>query len=546
MIQYDLLTEPFISIATPGVVAPKMVSLPELYAALVRDEVTDFPALRPHQRHVWHAFLVQVGALAMHRCGATTLPGTADRWRALLRDLTPGSEQDGAWALVAPMGQAALLQPPDPGADVSKAKLIESPDLLDMLVTSRNHDVKRGIVRRARPEHWLYALVSLQTQEGVFGRDNYGISRMNGGFSSRSGFAVIPSGGVGRRVVRDLASLLELRVDMLNSGTHFKSSGGAGLLWLLPWDGTTSLSMNTLDPFYVEICRRVRLRVTGSARLEAMCWNSRTARIESGSLRGVTGDPWAPVVRDEKGTKALTFEPATISYRRLTPLLFPRVSDPMAAQRAPLQRVFATDDPSGLSLSVTGLVRGQGATEGLHMRRIPVSNTRRSFMAQTPTDAIAALAHERVRLAGEFVRTVFYPSALTVFTAAPSEGERERDDDTAKKRTGSWCLKLESVIDDDFFERLDDEAGAPTPDDASTLRREWLIDLGARGRMLLADVIRSAPDAAMRHYRVRVRATDRYSSVFARFLRNAGFEPTLVATSIDSEANTIRSGDDDE
>jgi CRISPR system Cascade subunit CasA len=546
VIQYDLLAEPLISITTPDVVAPTMVSLPELYAALVRDEVTDFPALRPHQRHVWHAFLVQVGALAMHRGGATAPPDTAESWRALLSILTPGSEQVGAWALVAPMGQAALLQPPDPGADVSKAKIVESPDSLDMLVTSRNHDVKRGVMRSARPEHWLYALVSLQTQEGVFGRDNYGISRMNGGFSSRPGFAMIPSGGVGRRVVRDLACLLKLRGEMLKSGTHFKSSGGVGLLWLLPWDGTTSLSMKGLDPFYVEICRRARLRVTGAARLEAMCWGSKMARIESGSLRGVTGDPWAPVVRDEKGTKALTCEPATISYRRLTPLLFPRFGDPMAAQRAPLQHIFSTDDPSGLSLSVTGLVRGQGATEGLHTRRIAVSNTRRTFMAETPTDAIAALAHERVQLAGEFVRTVFYPSALTVFTAAPSEGERERDDDTAKKRSGSWCLKLESAIDDDFFERLDDEAGAPTPDDASMLRREWLNDIGARGRTLLSELIRSAPDAAMRHYRVRVRATDRYTSAFARFLRDAGFEPTLVATSIDCDANTIQSGDDDE
>ena len=39
-------------------------SLPELMAAMAADTVRDFPALRPHQRHPWHAFLVQ---LARHR-----------------------------------------------------------------------------------------------------------------------------------------------------------------------------------------------------------------------------------------------------------------------------------------------------------------------------------------------------------------------------------------------------------------------------------------------------------------------------------------------
>ena len=42
-------------------------SLPEVYAALMADDAEAFPALRPHQRHAWHAFLVQLGAMAVHR-----------------------------------------------------------------------------------------------------------------------------------------------------------------------------------------------------------------------------------------------------------------------------------------------------------------------------------------------------------------------------------------------------------------------------------------------------------------------------------------------
>ena len=40
-------------------------SLPGLLAALARDEVRRWPALRPHQRPAWHMFLVQLAALAL-------------------------------------------------------------------------------------------------------------------------------------------------------------------------------------------------------------------------------------------------------------------------------------------------------------------------------------------------------------------------------------------------------------------------------------------------------------------------------------------------
>ena len=64
-------------------------SLPEVYAALMADEVEAFPALRPHQRHAWHAFLVQLGAMAVHEAGLPEPPADADEWRRIIRGLTP-------------------------------------------------------------------------------------------------------------------------------------------------------------------------------------------------------------------------------------------------------------------------------------------------------------------------------------------------------------------------------------------------------------------------------------------------------------------------
>ena len=55
----------------------------------------------------------------------------------------------------------------------------------DLLLTSRDHDLKQTVASRASPEDWVFALVSLQTSEGYGGRGNYGIAQMNGGSSSR-------------------------------------------------------------------------------------------------------------------------------------------------------------------------------------------------------------------------------------------------------------------------------------------------------------------------------------------------------------------------
>src|ERR1700679_624589 len=90
----------------------KSFSLPALYASLMRDEIESFPALRPHQRHVWHAFLVQVGALGLFGAGETESGTDEGRWRELLRGLTAKWPDDSPWCLVSPLDRPALLQPP--------------------------------------------------------------------------------------------------------------------------------------------------------------------------------------------------------------------------------------------------------------------------------------------------------------------------------------------------------------------------------------------------------------------------------------------------
>src|SRR5574337_836645 len=246
----NLLDDPLIRIRDPDGELQRL-SLPELFVALRCDAVRDYPALRPHQRHPWHALLVQLAALALHQAGETQPWPYAADWRAALLALTPEHPDGCAWCLVAPHDKPAFLQAPIPGGKLDGWKPIATPDALDMLVTSKNHDLKGERMRLAEADDWLFALTSLQTQEGFLGAGNYGISRMNGGFSSRPALGVTPAGGLGTRWRRDLAALLEARDDIAET-MGLRSEGGTALLWLPPWDGMKSLAFSALDPLYIE------------------------------------------------------------------------------------------------------------------------------------------------------------------------------------------------------------------------------------------------------------------------------------------------------
>ena len=173
------------------------LSLPAVFAGLVANRIDGFPALRAHQRHAWHAFLCQLGAMAMHRAGLTGLPTDEAAWRDIILALTPGADAETAWCLVAGPDRPAFLQPPIPDGLQALKKTVVTPDGIDMLVTSRNHDLKQASMGKADPDDWLFALLTLQTMEGFLGAGNYGISRMNGGFASRPAVGLAPAGGPG-------------------------------------------------------------------------------------------------------------------------------------------------------------------------------------------------------------------------------------------------------------------------------------------------------------------------------------------------------------
>jgi CRISPR system Cascade subunit CasA len=475
------------------------VTLPELFTALERDAVRDFPALRPHQRHPWHAFLVQLAAIARHAAGPDRAFGTPEDWRAALLALTPDDPDGAAFALVAPDDRPALLQAPcKSGESRAWKKRLVTPDEIDMLVTSRNHDIKAARMMLARPEDWLFALVSLQTQGGSFGAGNYGISRMNRGFASRPAFGVVPAGLWGRRWKRDTDILLARR-DQIVEMHELADQGGLALLWLRPWDGQSSLSFAELDPFYIEICRRVRLDMHEGA-LSALSTTTKAARVAAKERSGVTGDAWTPV--DKTKGKALSITARGFDYRLMSKLAF---SDGEYEQTI-AQSLLEDEDSDGAVFLAQGITRGEGKTEGYHERRIPLSRKIRRVLIEKRSEGLAKVAAERIGYIGE-VRKVLWGALCALF----GNGESVATDDI-KKKASEFAKPFEANEDRRFFDDLIVEIEGDTPDEVEQARNEWLCEMVDRAEDVLKSAFDAGPRATVQRYRARSAALARFYS----------------------------------
>ncbi len=494
-------------------------SLAGLYAALMDDEVVAFPGLRPHQRHAWHAFLVQLGATAMYQAGASSPPCDEAEWAALIRSLTPDYEADEPWRLVVDdITCPALLQPPARCAESIEdyRHALETPDQLDMLVTSKNHDLKAAVARDGGPDDWLFALVTLQTMAGFDGSKNYGISRMNGGLGNRPAFSLAPAGGPGAHVRRDMVALLDHRSDLLSDFPL--SESGESLLWTLPWEGTRGelLLLNRLAPFYIEVCRRVRLVAPPGGGLSGRKATSQAPRLDASAMKGRTGDPWTPVNRKEG--KSLTLSSGGFTYKRMTEYL----TSP-DWQRPPLLKPTRAEQRSvqGMNLVARAMVRGQGKTEGFHDRSIPLRpRALRALGTAAELQSLGEIASERINEVGLVQRILSH--AIQVFLA---RGERDGTNSEGRELARPWLNRLDAAVDAGFFEGLQDEMEADDGE-RSDIRRSWLRgEVVGPARELLRDAADTLPCPAIHRYRALVRA----EHVFEGRIRGPNGLPFLYA-----------------
>lgn len=515
----NLLEDAYIRVELVGGTA-KAITLPEVLAT---DNIVRFPALRPHQAPAWHAFLVQVAAMGCEALGLAEPPrDDPTAWAEALRALTTDWPDDAPWRLISPPDQPALLQAPVPGGDMTAFKgRIETPDALDLLVTSKNHDLKAERMSAAEPDDWLFALVSLQTQEGVMGAGKYGIARMNGGYGSRPTMRLKPSdASFGRGVMRDVRILLRNRDRLREAAAEIGmlQNAALGLLWLEPWDGSKQIALGELHPLFVEICRRVRLLPTESGGIVAVETGSAAARIAAKQQLGVLCDPWAPVeLGDQPKTLSITSE--GFSYRRVSELLFG--SEKRNYTRPLLARAAPDETTARMTLVVSALARGQGKTEGFHTRELPLPPKASAALAgdDARMEALAHRAQRRIRLTGDVAGKALRPALIVLLQKGPAEAAWSKPSN--EPLAAPWLTRFDRRIDAVFFDKL--WASLDMSDEQEEL--DWAGTLRALARATFDQAVEAAPRSEDRRIIAVARATNLLEGALFKLLPPSQKEP---------------------
>ncbi len=442
----NLLTDSLITVADSGGNSSSF-SLPDIYELAATDTISDFPRIRPHQIPAFHAFLVQLGSLACEAAVLSSPPESASEWQRILRSLTASWLDDEPWQLVvADRTQPAFLQPAQPEGAPSLKTVVEQPDKLDLLVTSKNHDLKQRRMGSGSAEDWFFALLSIQTQEGFLGQGNYGIARMNGGFANRSFLTIArEQAGFGGRVFRDIQALLS------NLEAYYKTTivrSGHTLLWLEPWDGSQSLAVQECHPLFIEVCRRIRL-IEHDGVISAALGNSKVSRVDAKAFNGDVGDPWLPLDIKSSESKAMTLASDGFSYRRMAQLLsgfggryeLPFLAKPMKEEK---------NEP--MAYEAYGLVRGQGKTEGFHRRRVLVPpRALRLFYDQNGSEELAERCGVFLNLSAHASGKALRPALIQLY-----QGKADIDWNKPSNETlcRPWLKRLDGKIDKKFFSVL--------------------------------------------------------------------------------------------
>lgn len=475
---------------------PRIWTLPALLSELARAKSVEYRNLRPQQSHAWHAFLVQIGALAVNRAGVDSLPTQTEEWRGLLLGLT--NEQHEPWCLVVDdLRKPAFFQPPLPRdqsiEDLNNAS--DTPEAIGIDVTAKNHDVKRARFQVPKPDHWVYALVTLQTMQGFSGRDNYGIARMNGGFGSRPGVSIVGDMEWPTAFRSDVEVMLSERERLIRSWEY--EDGGKSLLWLEEWDGArdSSLEVRKLDPFFIEICRRVRLIRDEDDKLTIRWTTTKAPRIEAKELKGRLGDPWIPIKR--KDQSALTVSDRGPDYRLIADLMFGR-----SFERAPAQLANVSEGKHP-SFVCRIYPRGQGRAGAYYERVVPIPPPVAGKMENEEEVTRLGLAAEaRIEVVDLAQGKVLRPALLALHQG----GESRLDYSDRVDRV--YANQHEMEIDRIFFDHLfEDELEARPPELQDALWERRVFQLA---KAIFETAIEEIPKPDARKYRAITKAEARF------------------------------------
>lgn len=502
----NLLTEPLLPIIAERA-EPRGVDLPTLLAAYAHDRVLDLSFLRPHQRAPWHSFCVHLAALALHRAGHDAVVADAATWRELLRRLTADWPEDEPWRLIVEdVTKPAFMQPPIPpgGCDPHRAP-IRTADDVDVLVTAKNHGVKQGISTDATPAAWVATLVTLQTcgDYSAAGAQEryYGTVRRNGSYATRPFVGLVPPGGFGAHWRRDVSVLLRRRDWFFQRVEEFAEADGAALLWCLPWDGERTLGLDELDPWFIEICRRVRLYGEPMGTLMAKRVGSATERIAAKSYKGNVGDPWIPI---ELGSEYAAYN-TTPRYGVMSAVLF----DQNNWQRPLLLDWHKEVDASTMTARFDVTVRGDGKTKGHYVRQVPIEGEGRLalFQSDAGRDRLAEVGREMIEQAATLRNKVLKIPLLTLIQAGDAAVNFR--DKIASAWVQPWLERVDQAIDPVFFDHLFARVEQGRAADLA-----WVLFLRAIAERIFERAATAVPIAGVRRLKAIAVAEEKLGALF--------------------------------
>ena len=327
---------------------------------------------------------------------------------------------------------------------------------------------------------------------------------MNGGFSARPCLGLAPAdGGPGAHLFRDIQLMLDTRASVLQKyPDYFRSTGGKALLWLEPWDGASSLDLGELDPYFIEMCRRVRLRAGGSG-VVALAAASKTARVAAKSARGNLGDFWTPV--DGKDGKALSLSQAGFRYDRLAKLLFDR-----GAYELP--SAMATEDARqntrwrGSSLGALQAVRGRPTAITSRNDIVFSGRTTVALGRKIQRDMLAELSEAQL----EEVAGV--ASALRLGIAVAASGGKRLEDLSKADRAyaGPYLRRFDAEVDSRFFGAVDRRFVAADDAESRAERADFATAIISAAQAILDEAIEAVPCSTIRRHRSRARAVSAF------------------------------------
>ncbi len=174
------------------------------------------------------------------------------------------------------------------------------------------------------------------------------------------------------------------------------------------------------------------------------------------------------------------------------------------------------------------MVRGQGKTEGLHERVVPIpKNAHAFFLSDDGLSRIGARAKQRIEVAGNFRNKLLKMALLSLLQGG---AEKLKLDD---KRAEPFIEEAEQRIDAVFFPSL--FADVSLDNEAAATR--WERTLYEIGEAVLANAIRGAPIPVARRPRAIAAAEGRYHGIARTVLSNA-FSTSSTVPSASEEQET--------